>query len=522
MTTSIKSRIYYNGDGISQDFTFPFPYILREHVKVYVDDVPFGDFVWMGAYSIRFNSAPANGARIKIQRETPRENPIVTIADGSALKAKDLNTAALQALYVAQEADDTSIHVATNTIIAPESDAGQVDLVIPSIAERANKIMGFDENGQFMIYTENNMPSGPKGPQGDKGPTGDQGPVGIQGPQGATGPTGPMGPQGPQGIPGIQGPQGDQGPQGPVGPSFTPDASGSTAGRSAYDGEAQGFAYLDLDVSKLYFKVSATSGDWSTGVDFGKGDQGIQGPQGPQGVQGPQGPAGNEGAQGPAGPQGPQGVVGPTGPTGPQGPQGPKGMQWMAAYAAGVSYAIDDVVSYLGSSWISKTANNTGNTPGSDGGTHWAMVASKGSTGAQGPVGNVGPTGPQGPAGPQGPQGPAGPTGSTGPQGPQGPAGPTGPQGPAGGLSVYTGTSNQETVYPVGHICYVYSTAANLRLNATVTEPEVPSTNNQLGGAQFTGDGRVILAGTWRARSEELGQATQNGQYRQYLAQRVA
>lgn len=124
----------------------------------------------------------------------------------------------------------------------------------------------------------------------------------IRGPQGPQGIQGPRGIQGIQGPQGLQGPQGMQGSPGERGDSFSPDAIGSAAGRSAYDEEPQGFSYLDTDNGFLYFKRSATSGDWSAPIEFG------QGPPGSQGLQGPRGPEGPQGIQGPEGPVGSDGV----------------------------------------------------------------------------------------------------------------------------------------------------------------------------------------------------------------------
>ena len=71
-----------------------------------------------------------------------------------------------------------------------------------------------------------------------------------------------------------------QGNKGDRGDAFTVDAFGSLAGKVTYDDQALGFAYLAVDTSNIYFKQSATTADWSAGVPFGKGDQGIQGEQG--------------------------------------------------------------------------------------------------------------------------------------------------------------------------------------------------------------------------------------------------
>ncbi len=476
MTTNIISFVYYDGDGATTDYTFDFPYLDRDHVKVYIAGKPYGDFSWMGSYSLRFNSPAAKGGKVQIKRETPAANPLAVIADGSSLRADDLNRQALQAIYVSQEAADTATWIASSTIIAPASDAGRTSLILPSIEERRNKIMGFDENGAFMIYTEYNMPSGPKGPTGDKGPQGDQGPVGIQGPEGPVGEQGPRGVEGPQGPIGIRGPQGEQGirgpegPQGPqgiagphgpqgergdVGPSFVPDAFGNSSSRSQYDSQPVGFAFLDMEVGKIYFRMSATPGVWSAGAAFGQGAQGLQGPQGPQGIAGERGPLGPTGPQGVQGPQGevgpvgpigptgpvgpegirgPQGVVGPTGPQGSTGPAGSPGMIWRGLYVGTTNYAPKDVVYYLGECYIRVGTGETINTAPTNT-SYWSKVAAKGDAGPQGPGGPTGPTGPQGATGPQGPQGPQGAQGPQGPSGPTGPVGPQGPQGPAGTVS---------------------------------------------------------------------------------------
>ncbi len=422
MASPLKSIVFYDADGVTRDYTIDFPYLDRNHVKVYIDDEPFGDFVWMGSGQIRFNT-PAESGKIKIARETPRETPLVTIADGSALRAKDLNRSNLQALFVAQEADDVAIHIRTGVIIAPVTDAGRVDLILPSIEDRRDRVMGFDHEGAFRIYTEEDMP---KGPRGDKGPTGDQGPVGpigIQGPQGAQGIPGI---QGPQGIPGIQGPQGFQGDTGPVGPAFQPDAVDDFSNRGTYDEEEIGFAFLAIDTQVMYFRASSTPGDWSDGVSFGIGPEGNQGPQGPQGVVGPQGP---QGVVGPQGPQGPQGVTGATGPQGLTGPEG-NGLLWRGEWVSTQLYARKDVVQYLGSAYV-KTSDgeHIGFYPTNT--SHWDLVAQS-KAGATGPKGPVGPTGPQGPAGRTGARGATGSTGPAGPTGPRGSQGPSGPSGPAG------------------------------------------------------------------------------------------
>lgn len=110
------------------------------------------------------------------------------------------------------------------------------------------------------------------------------------------------------------------------------------AGRAAYNGAAAGFSVLVIDIgdgrSALYFKNSATSGDWSA----------------PSYVTGPVGPA---------------------------------GVNQRGNYSAGTAYAIRDIVQYGGSTWIAKIAT-TGNAPPTlptTENTQWLLFARSGTPG---------------------------------------------------------------------------------------------------------------------------------------------
>lgn len=79
----------------------------------------------------------------------------------------------------------------------------------------------------------------------------------------------------------IRGAQGIQGVQGIQGRPYAGiSAEGNTAGRDAYDAEAEGFAYRDTTLDKVFVKASDTSGDWDIGMPV------LQGPDGPQGDAG--------------------------------------------------------------------------------------------------------------------------------------------------------------------------------------------------------------------------------------------
>ncbi len=240
-------------------------------------------------------------------------------------------------------------------------------------------------------------PSGPQGPAGPQGPQGERGPLGYEGPRGPTGfqgpegPRGPEGPSGPNGSQGPIGPQGPQGPEGPIGKSFDPDYTGLTADRAAYDAEPKDTSFLDTEAGIVYWKLSNAVGAWSTGVNFGRGPQGLQGPQGIQG------------------------------------PAGPVGLNHRGTWNVATAYVERDTVSHDGSYFICVAAH-TGVTP-EDAAAEWDIVTAKGERGLQGLQGIQGPEGPQGVQGPEGIQGPKGDTGAQGPTGAEGPQGPQGDPG---------------------------------------------------------------------------------------------
>jgi hypothetical protein len=119
---------------------------------------------------------------------------------------------------------------------------------------------------------------------------------------------------------------------------------------------------------------------------------------------------------------------------------GPRGLNAKGAWSPTATYAIDDLVTSLGSSWRAKTGSNLNKPPSSNPGA-WEKLAAKGDQGTTGTTGAAGPAGAMGPQGQTGPAGPQGPAGATGPQGPigvVGPQGSPGPQGPSGVVTTFS------------------------------------------------------------------------------------
>jgi hypothetical protein len=98
--------VTYTGDGETKLFTFGFDYLRKEFVRVTVDgdEVPF---TFSGPKTIVFDTAPADGTLVTINRNTARDR-LVNFVDGSILLGRDLNTAQIQTLHIAQEAIDVA------------------------------------------------------------------------------------------------------------------------------------------------------------------------------------------------------------------------------------------------------------------------------------------------------------------------------------------------------------------------------------------------------------------------------
>lgn len=207
--------------------------------------------------------------------------------------------------------------------------------------------------------------TGATGPAGPAGVIGPAGPQGVQGPAGAQGAIGPAGPQGLQGIQGLQG------PQGVAGLSFQGQYTALTSYALHDLVTYQGSSYISLTAGNLANTPGVTP-QWTVLAQAG--------------VNGTSGSGGGTT------------IV--------------NGVNYRGAYVAATTYAVDDVVTYQGSSFISLIAPNLGNTPAS-GSTQWGVLA-LGATGQQGPIGATGPAGPQGPTGATGSQGPAGNAGAAG------------------------------------------------------------------------------------------------------------
>ena len=102
------SYVTYTGDGSTQIYTVPFPFIKQEDIHVFLDaeEVPAERIEWLSESSIKFDMPPEQGAVIRIRRDTDKEEAMVDFHDGSVLSEEDLDQNTRQLLFIAQEAYD--------------------------------------------------------------------------------------------------------------------------------------------------------------------------------------------------------------------------------------------------------------------------------------------------------------------------------------------------------------------------------------------------------------------------------
>ena len=105
----------YTGNGSTTQYAITWEYLDSTHVKAYLDGVATTSFT-ISSSTVTFNSAPTNGAIIRIERETPLTSRLVDFQDGSVLTESDLDKSANQNFFAVQEfSDDASNYLQLGT-----------------------------------------------------------------------------------------------------------------------------------------------------------------------------------------------------------------------------------------------------------------------------------------------------------------------------------------------------------------------------------------------------------------------
>ena len=107
----------YTQSGSTVTYSFDFPYLKTEDVKVSLDGTNTTAFTFATATSIQLNSAPSVGVQILIYRNTDVDTAQAVFSSGSSYRATDLNNNFDQSLYFSQEVADS-----TNPLVSNSSD----------------------------------------------------------------------------------------------------------------------------------------------------------------------------------------------------------------------------------------------------------------------------------------------------------------------------------------------------------------------------------------------------------------
>jgi hypothetical protein len=146
------------GNGTQVDFTFTFPYIARAHIKASINGVPTTAFTFFSASILRFTTAPANGAVVRIFRETPGDALVAVFQAGGPLPIPGLNNNFRQSLYYNQETQydaanqstaglQAQITAATNTANSANTTAGAANATAAAAQAAATAATQFQQAG---------------------------------------------------------------------------------------------------------------------------------------------------------------------------------------------------------------------------------------------------------------------------------------------------------------------------------------------------------------------------------------
>lgn len=103
----LATSITYTADGSQTNFSVPFDYLRPAFVHVAINDAEVSEGFTISNRMIMFDSALAKDSIVHIYRNTPTTR-LVSWADASILKAKDMTISEVQQLHILEEASDWS------------------------------------------------------------------------------------------------------------------------------------------------------------------------------------------------------------------------------------------------------------------------------------------------------------------------------------------------------------------------------------------------------------------------------
>ena len=127
----------YVGNGTTTTYSFTFPYLKAADIKAQIDANVTTAFTLPTATTLQFNTAPANGTKIKIYRETDDEALTATFYAGSSIKSEDLNDNATQNLYATQEINARYLSNLGGTMVGDLTMAEDAEIIFEGATDDA-------------------------------------------------------------------------------------------------------------------------------------------------------------------------------------------------------------------------------------------------------------------------------------------------------------------------------------------------------------------------------------------------
>lgn len=163
------------GDGVTTTYPIPFSYLRQAFVKVEVNSI---DLLTPGSWyfssgSVVFRTAPADGASIKIRRETQGDTRMVNFQDGAVLSEAELDLSADQLFHLLQETQENwsdlvnaeLIRIGSgNGVISVETDEIIAGLVVNVLEDAvalnlSQRVQDIDDNAESILGVSTTLQS---------------------------------------------------------------------------------------------------------------------------------------------------------------------------------------------------------------------------------------------------------------------------------------------------------------------------------------------------------------------------
>ena len=155
--------VTYTADGTQREFSFPFDYLRKAFVKVEVNEeiilVQGTDYTVSDNKTVVLTEAPESGTIVRVFRETSTQR-LVSWADASVLRAKDMTIQQVQNLHILEE---QQYWVTENAIIRQGKEWNARNFPIKNVGDPVdskdatnkeyvdNNFMKLDDNGDYWV-----------------------------------------------------------------------------------------------------------------------------------------------------------------------------------------------------------------------------------------------------------------------------------------------------------------------------------------------------------------------------------